>query len=93
MLFYVVFMLLLHCSQVIIDLLPEKLNSDLIGQNDLLCQKSLMLFDVLIGLLLSIAIFVTQKQSLKQTAFFLSLISCLILSVFMKTLKVFTELQ
>lgn len=83
MLFYVVFMLLLHCSQVIIDLLSEKLNSDLIGHNDLVCQKSLTLFDVLIGLLLSIAIFVTQNQSLKQTAFFLSLISCLILSVSM----------
>lgn len=83
MLFYVVFMLLLHCSKVIIDLLSEKLNSDLIGHNDLVCQKSLTLFDVLIGLLLSIAIFVTQNQSLKQTAFFLSLISCLILSVSM----------
>lgn len=69
MLFYVVFMLLLHCSQVIIDLLSEKLNSDLIGQNDLVCQKSLTLFDVLIGLLLSIAIFVTQNQSLKQNCF------------------------
>lgn len=69
MLFYVVFMLLLHCSQVIIDLLSEKLNSDLIGQNDLVCQKSLTLFDVLICLLLSIAIFVTQNQSLKQNCF------------------------
>lgn len=61
-------MLLLHGASAIVDLFAENLNSDFIGQSDLVCQKSLMPSDVLIGLLSSMEVFVIR--GLKQNALF-----------------------